>query len=173
VLAPAFQWAQSLDNVFINIKYATRFDTPGCLETFNENITIEENRLNISIYCRHDKTILKYELDLELFDTVDVQLSKYEQSSVGRLYVNLVKTGRPNRWRRLLKGTEKLSNMGLWWELHEKHEEALLNHTQFETDENMEHLIHIENSPKKKSTKKSSKKSKKAKDEPVDPRDEL
>lgn len=53
VIAPAFQWAQSLDNVYLNIKYATRFDTPGCLETYNENITIEERRVNISIYCKH------------------------------------------------------------------------------------------------------------------------
>ncbi len=43
--------------------------------------------------------------------------------------------------------------MGLWWEVHEKHEEALLNHTQFETDESMEQFIHIENSPPKKKKK--------------------
>ena len=40
--------------------------------------------------------------------------------------------------------------MQIWWELHEKHEEKLLNHTQFETDEDfMEGLIHVDNSPKK------------------------
>jgi len=45
---------------------------------------------------------MKYELDLPLFDEVDVEESKYELGSVGRLSVNLVKKGRPNRWRRLL-----------------------------------------------------------------------
>lgn len=72
---------------------------------------------------------MKYELDLELFDDIDVEESKYEFNSVGRLYVNLAKKGRPNRWRRLLKQTEKLPNMALWWEMHDKHEEKLLNHT--------------------------------------------
>lgn len=45
---------------------------------------------------------MKYELDLDLFDEVDVEDSKYEFSSVGRLSVVLAKKGRPNRWRRLL-----------------------------------------------------------------------
>ena len=104
---------------------------------------------------------MKYELDLDLFDEIDVEESKYEFSSVGRLNVNLVKKGRPNRWRRLLHSKEKMPNMQIWWELHEKHEDALLNHTQFETDESMEHLIHIDNTPAKKTKK--TKKDKKAK----------
>jgi hypothetical protein len=66
VLAPAFQWAQSLDNVFINIKYATRFDTPGCLETYDEQITIEERRLNISIFCKH----VSHQLNLEMLTLI-------------------------------------------------------------------------------------------------------
>ncbi len=63
IVTPAFQWAQSLDNVFINIKYAQRFDTPGCLETYDENITIEEKKLTINIFCKHvcfDKSLMKF-----------------------------------------------------------------------------------------------------------------
>jgi hypothetical protein len=106
---------------------------------------------------------MKYELDLPLFDEVDVDESKYELGSVGRLSVNFVKKGRPNRWRRLLSSTEKMPNMGILWEIHEKHEQALLNHTQFETDESMEHLIHIDNTPKKTKKSKKDKKDKKKK----------
>ena len=45
--------------------------------------------------------------------------------------------------------------MHLWWELHERYDEALLKHTQFETDEDfMEQsgMINIDNGkqPKKK-----------------------
>jgi hypothetical protein len=45
--------------------------------------------------------------------------------------------------------------MQLWWELHERYDEALLKHTQFETDEDfMEGLINVEKgSPKKKKVK--------------------
>lgn len=110
--------------------------------------------------------MFKYELDLDLFDNIDVEDSKYELGSVGRLSVTLAKKGRPNRWRRLLQQTEKLNNMQIWWDLHNKYEEALLNHTQFETDESIEHLIHVDNSgsrrPKKpKADKKKTKKNKK------------
>lgn len=100
-----------------------------------------------------DKNTFKYELDLNLFDDVDVEASKYELGSVGRLSVTLAKKGRPNRWRRLLQQTEKLPNMQIWWDLHSKYEEALLNHTQFETDESIEHLIHVDNSGSRKPKK--------------------
>jgi hypothetical protein len=59
--------------------------------------------------------------------------------------MNLAKSNKPGRWRRLLKSADKLPNMGLWWEIHDKWEEKLLNHTQFETDEDMmEQFVHIE-----------------------------
>ena len=93
-----------------------------------------------------------------LFEDIDLDLSYYEFQSVGRLYANLTKKGRPSRWRRLLKSTEKLPNMQLWWELHEKWEAKLLNHTQFETDEDfMEQFIHVQNTPAKKKGKKGDK----------------
>lgn len=42
-ITPAFQWAQSLDHVFLNVKFATRMDSPGCLDTFDPNISIGNN----------------------------------------------------------------------------------------------------------------------------------
>ena len=98
---------------------------------------------------------------MELFENVDLNSSYFELGSVGRLYANFTKADRPSRWRRLLKQTEKMPNLSLWWELHERYDEALLKHTQFETDEDfMEGLINIDNSGSK---KKKSKKAKKAK----------
>ena len=37
---PAFQWAQNLDNVYISIKLATRYDSPGCIDIIEKNIEI-------------------------------------------------------------------------------------------------------------------------------------
>ena len=78
---------------------------------------------------------MRYELYLEFFDKINVNTSYYEFSSVGRLYLNLEKPNKPSRWRRLLQQTEKINNMQIWWEIHDKYEESLLNHTTFETDE--------------------------------------
>ena len=105
---------------------------------------------------------MKYELFLDLFEDVDPETSYYEYESVGRLYMNLTKSNKPSRWRRLLKPTEKMPNMQLWWEMHEKHENSLLNHTTFETDEDaMENFIHYERPPKTKKPKKNKKKNEK------------
>ena len=107
------------------------------------------------ISCRIDKQIFRYELDLELFENIDLNSSYFELGSVGRLYANFTKLDRPSRWRRLLKQTEKMPNLSLWWELHERYDEALLRHTQFETDEDFmdSGLINIDNGKKKKGKK--------------------
>ena len=160
-ISPAFQWAQSLDHVYLSVKFAKRMDSPGCLDTFDKNITLGNNSFSMSINCRIDKQIFRYELDLELFENIDLNTSYFELGSVGRLYANLTKADRPSRWRRLLKQTEKMPNMQLWWELHERYEEGLLKHTQFETDEDfMEQsgMINIENNSKPAKKKKNSKK---------------
>ena len=79
VISPAFRWAQSLNEVFIEIKWATRFDSPACLDTFDHeykivdvspkviesdtdgvvstNATIRQ-QLYVSAMCRNDKTLL-------------------------------------------------------------------------------------------------------------------
>ena len=50
--------------------------------------------------------------------------------------------------------------MQVWWEIHDKHEEALLNHTTFETDDKMSEFVHIAEPPM---VKKKNKKNKKLK----------
>jgi hypothetical protein len=55
------------------------------------------------ISCKIDKQVFRYELDLELFEGIDLNSSYFELGSVGRLYANFTKADRPSRWRRLLK----------------------------------------------------------------------
>ena len=52
--------------------------------------------------CRNDKKLLKYELRLDLFESVSVEKSHLEDSSVGRVFVTLAKEEEPARWKRLL-----------------------------------------------------------------------
>ena len=150
-----------MDNVFLTIKFATRYDSPGCIDIVDKQVEISEKHFSMNVSCRADKLTMLYNLELDLFNNVNLEDSYFEFSSVGRLYVNFTKEKRPERWRRLLTQTEKIPNMSLWWELHEKYEEELLNHTTFETDDNIENLIHIDNSRPKKKKDKRDKKSKK------------
>lgn len=100
----------------------------------------------------------------ELFDDINTTASTYEFQSAGRLYMNLTKSTQPKRWRRLLKSDQKIDNMNIWWEVHEKYADELEQHTTFETDDAFGDLVNISNPKKKtkskpKKTKKSSKSS--------------
>ena len=76
------------------------------------------------------------------------------------MYANLTKKTKPSRWRRLIKSEEKLPNSQLWWDVHEKYADSLLNHTTFETDEAFEQFVHIDNTPKRKKKPRSRRKKK-------------
>ena len=95
VISPAFQWAQSLNQTFLEVKFSTRFDSPACLDTFDSEFHIENEGkvLHLSAMCRNDKKLLKYELRLDLYDTVsEVPEDSYmDRSSVGRVFVTMTK----------------------------------------------------------------------------------
>jgi hypothetical protein len=71
VIRPALRWAQSPQQAFVEVKFATRFDSPACLDIFDSEIRIDNNRtLFLSAMCRNDKKLLKYELELDLYGDV-------------------------------------------------------------------------------------------------------
>lgn len=70
-LSPSLRWAQSKSHTFIELKYATRFDSPACLDLFDEKLEIKNNKtLSLSAMCRNDQKLLRYSLDIDLFDDV-------------------------------------------------------------------------------------------------------
>ena len=56
--------------------------------------------------------------------------------SVGRLYLNLTKSD-ASRWKKFAT-QEKKSNIGVWWELHEKYESELEKHAPIDDEEEPE-----------------------------------
>jgi hypothetical protein len=67
------------------VKFATRFDSPACLDIFDHSTTLNDKKLVISAMCRNDKKLLKYYTELDLWEGVaPFELSKetlevYEQ----------------------------------------------------------------------------------------------
>lgn len=55
---------------------------------------------------------------------------------MGRLYLNLTKTDGA-RWKKFAM-QEKKSNIGVWWELHEKYEDELEKHSPADDEEEVE-----------------------------------
>lgn len=139
VISPAFHWAQSLTHTYLEVKYSTRFDSPACLDIFDQEFRLEEDgkRLYLKAMCRNDKKLLQYELVLDLWDQVLMEEadSYLEESSVGRVNINLAKVEQPSKWKKLLaNGANKPMNMGVWWELWEKYEEELNKHAPDDDD---------------------------------------
>ena len=111
---PAFEWAQSLDRVFINIKYSHRWDAPGCNEVKKENVESFENLVMFTAYCIQGDTPIKFTLNLDLFESVDEKDSKYTSSSVGRYQLSL-KEEKSGYWKNIVrKGADLPSNMRTW-----------------------------------------------------------
>ena len=52
------------------VKFATRFDSPACLDIYDDVVTLVGKTLSISAMCRNDKKLLKYELSIELYEDV-------------------------------------------------------------------------------------------------------
>ena len=69
MISPAFQWAQSLNQTFLEVKYSTRFDSPACLDVFDSEWRVEDegHTLYLAAMCRNDKKLLRYELRLHLY----------------------------------------------------------------------------------------------------------
>ena len=94
-------------------------------------------------------------------------VSFFEMQSVGRVYFNLTKP-EPSRWRKMLaKEIDKRpQNMGVWWELWEKHEKELVKLDPWEDDDEdlleqvREETKKEQKASKKKGNKKGSKKEK-------------
>ena len=148
--------------MLISVKFAHRQDSPACLDTFDEHITLSEDYFNVSVKCIKSDGTFAYDLSLELFEKVDEEESFFEKQSAGRVYANLTKKTKPSRWRRLIKSEQKPPNSQLWWDVHEKYADSLLNHTTFETDEAFEQFVHIDNTPKRKKKPRSNKRKKKS-----------
>lgn len=125
-VSPAFQWAQSLTHIYIQIKFAHRHDSPGCLEVKNESVEIYKSLLVFKAYCVLGDVPIKFVLSLDLFDEVAREESIQKFGSVGRYQLTLKKKTAPMYWTRLLRNSDdNPHNMQVWWEMRSKFEDEL------------------------------------------------
>lgn len=151
--SPAFQWAQNLENIFLQIKYAHRFDSPGCLEVKKENIEIKGNVLEFTAFCIQGDTPIKFSLTLDLFDNINKGASTFSSSSVGRNQLTLKKE-KPSYWNSLLKpGAEAPSNMRMWLEMREKYLDEIQKYLDEKDEEEYKQVNDDINKRKKKEEK--------------------
>ena len=173
---PASKWAQSMDEVFIEVKFAHRHDSPGCLEMKNLKVELKERSVKLIGYCVLGDVPIKMDFDIKLWNKINVKESKHFESSVGRYQFNLVKKKKDNYWKKLMD--EKMTiptNMRVWFEMKEKYQEQLEKYENDEFDESIKEMMETieqeEKNKKKNKTKSKNKKKKKKKKSKTDASD--
>ena len=166
IVSPAFKWAQSLDDIFIEIKFAHRHDSPGCLEIKDMNVDIKNDSVKFEGYCVLGDVPIKIDFKIDTYKALNVSECTHGASSVGRYQITL-KKGEKSFWKKLLKEDSPIPpNMRIWFEMKEKYQEELKEYEEKEEKENdnIDKLLDKIEKKKKKQEKKQEKKPKKKKD---------
>lgn len=121
IISPAFQWAQSPTEIFLNVKFAHKLDAPATLNVEAETVNITDTHLVLK--ASDGRKI--FNLNVEFLRKVIPAESSWSMASVGRMTITLKKQTGPDNWPRLTKGKKKPNNIHFWWELHEKHAKEL------------------------------------------------
>jgi len=122
-IAPAAEWAQSPDSIFLNVKFSHKLDAPATLGCELDGApTFTSNGLKLFAECKEKRKA--FSLDLALFREISPENCSFSITSVGRASITLKKTFNSS-WPRLLIGKAKPGNIHVWWAMKEKYSEEL------------------------------------------------
>jgi len=168
---PAVQWAQNMSDIFLEVKFSHRHDSPGCLEVDNLNINIKKNKLYLSAECVLGEIPIIFEINFTCLYELDESASSHKPGSVGRHQLRIRK--KKNRyWERLLLNeSDTPSNMRIWFEMKNKYGEEMKKYEkEKEIDDNDKSFEDLEREyrEKRKKEKEERKKNKKDKKDKKD-----
>ena len=145
---PAFQWAQSLNNIFIEIKFAHRHDSPGCLDMKNYTTNIQSHYITFEGYCVLGDVPIKIEFDINLFKGINKDKSMFAFGSVGKGIFTLYKEEEGVYWEKLVnEGSSSVNrNMRVWFEMQEKYEEELKGIIEHKDEEEEDADVNVDDS---------------------------
>ncbi|XP_026191601.1 uncharacterized protein LOC34621639 [Cyclospora cayetanensis] len=70
VMSPAFQWAESPLDIFLNIKFAYRWSSPGALSLEESSFSSDAQSFTFSGLAQHSGVKRQYRLELSLFKQI-------------------------------------------------------------------------------------------------------
>lgn len=112
-IAPAFEWAQSPDTLFLNVKFSHKLDTPATLGCETDTVVFMARSVSYRAECKDKKKA--FLLNLSLLRDIDADNSTVTMASVGRVMVTLRKAENSTGvWPRLTAGAKKLPNSHVW-----------------------------------------------------------
>jgi len=119
VIRCASQWAQNSTAIFLSVKFAHRWSSPGALQVHDEKISTAACCFNFSAEGEHSQLRKKYNLDFHFFDEVDPEHWHWQFTSAGRMSVEIRKK-EAAYWPRLLNAKEKPGSLGVWDSMDQK-----------------------------------------------------
>ena len=161
---PASRWAQNLDEIFIEIKFAHKYDSPGCLEIKNLKVEIKEKSVKLVGYCVLGDIPIKMNYYIETYEKINPKESRHFVSSVGRYQFNLKKKKSNTYWKQLLDNKMTIPvNMKIWFEMKEKYQDQLSKYEGDDDNDFIKSLIGEDTTDKDKDKDKNTKEKKKKK----------
>lgn len=119
-VTPSAQWAQNSTHVFMQVKFAQRWNAPGALEVFNETMDVTPCCLNFTAYGEHSFILRRYSLSLHFLQPVLPDGSSWHFAAAGRMTVTVAKA-QPANWAMLLhESLATPKNLGRWRDMQEK-----------------------------------------------------
>ena len=166
---PAVQWAQNMSDIFLEVKFSHRHDSPGCLEVNNLNLTIYNNTIFLSSECVLGDIPIFFEMNFKCLFDFDKNMSSFQPGSVGRYQLRIKKKENKYWDRLLLDENDTPSNLRVWFEMKNKYDDQIRKYEKNrEIDDNDKTYEDIEREikekmKKEKEEKKKNKKGKKKK----------
>eukprot|EP00944_MAST-04C_sp_MAST-4C-sp1_P000422 g422.t1 len=130
-ISPAFEWAESNEFIYLNVKFAHKLDTPATLGVKKQKLTFTETSLYFEAFA--ERTGKQFILDLTLFGQILPEVTSFSMSSVGRCTITMRKRiAIPWEGNLLAKPDSTLKasnsrprNMHVWWSMQEKYNDEL------------------------------------------------
>ena len=131
IVHPAFQWAQSVNELFLNVKFSHKIDAPATLNVEPSNVSLSDTGY---LYLdANDKKSKRFLLNVEFFGAIDNSSSTHQLASVGRMTFT-IKKAIPGVWKRLLKSDKAVKYMYVWWDKQEQYNNEIDAFTKISTE---------------------------------------
>lgn len=126
VVTPAVQWAQNGSVVAVAIRFSPKKHGPVSVASVLEP-SVELKDQSIKFSAKANGKPLRFQLELDLFGSIDVQASSWSATSAGRLTLTLVKTEVGAMWSALVRppsagsadGKPRHGHISSWYEMQQ------------------------------------------------------
>lgn len=134
-ITPVFRWAQSMEKVFVQVKFSYKFDYPSCENIEAFTTSIEESSIMISGKCDLSDIPIIFNLELPLLQAIDKRASVFKDEQQN-FYFELKKNEK-QYWPDLIPNERKKEypQMSIWYEMRSKYESELKEYEKTEEDE--------------------------------------